>query len=403
MRLNDEERAMLAGRGGPAAQKAIEIVAALGEIYQAEDLIPVVSAQVAGVSYGNLGEAGLQFLRAWADEGARVVVPTTLNPAGMDLQAWRELGIPEGYARRQLEVVEAYRAMGITISCSCTPYLAGNVPGFGQHIAWSESSAVSYANSVLGARTNREGGPSALAAAITGRTAKYGLHLDHDRQGHLVVEVGCALHSPTDFSALGYMVGQMATDRVPYFRLNSGPEPGQDELKALGAAMAANGSVALYHVEGLTPEARSCNMLASGATIITIDSLAEGYQALDGTSRDIDLVWIGCPHASLAEIEHTADLLNGAQIEAELWVTAAREVLETASARALTGRIEACGGRVVADACLIGAPLGEMGFMNIATNSSKGAFYLRDHSHLQVRFGSLAQCIEAAIRGRWPG
>jgi len=394
---------MMAGREGPAAQKAMEIVAALGEIYGAEDLVPVVSAQVAGVSYGNLGEAGLEFLRAWADEGARVVVPTTLNPAGMDLLAWRELGIPEEYARRQLEVVEAYRAMGITISCSCTPYLAGNVPGFGQHIAWSESSAVSYANSVLGARTNREGGPSALAAAITGRTARYGLHLDQSRQGQLVVEVGCALGSPADFSALGYMVGQMATDRVPYFRLNSGPEPGLDELKALGAAMAASGSVALYHVEGLTPEARSCNMLASGATIITIDSLAEGYQALDGTSRDIDLVWIGCPHASLAEIEHTADLLHGAQIEAELWVTAAREVLETASARGLTGRIEACGGRVVADACLIGAPLGEMGLMNIATNSSKGAFYLRDHSHLQVRFASLAQCIEAAIRGRWPG
>jgi predicted aconitase len=140
MRLSREEQAMLAGRDGPAAQKAIEIVAALGDIYGAENLVPVVSAQVAGVSYGNLGEAGLEFLRAWADEGARVVVPTTLNPAGMDLQAWRELGIPEEYARPQLEVIDVYRTMGITISCSCTPYLAGNLPRFEQHIAWSESS-----------------------------------------------------------------------------------------------------------------------------------------------------------------------------------------------------------------------------------------------------------------------
>jgi len=403
VRLNDEERAMMSGREGPAAQKALEIVAALGEIYGAEDLVPVVSAQVAGVSYGNLGEAGLEFLRAWADEGARVVVPTTLNPAGMDLQAWRDLGIPEEYARQQLEVIEVYRAMGITISCSCTPYLAGNVPGFGQHIAWSESSAVSYANSVLGARSNREGGPSALAAAITGRTARYGLHLDESRQGHLLVEVSCALDSPADFSALGYLVGQMMDDRVPYFRLHSGPAPGLDELKALGAAMAASGAVALYHVEGITPEARSGNMLASGAAVISIDSLDQGYQALNGESRDVDLVWIGCPHASLAEIELTADLLAGAQVKAELWVTTAREVLETARDEGLTERIEASGGRVVADACLIGAPLGEMGLKNVATNSGKGAFYLRNHSHLQVRFGSLAQCLEAAISGRWPG
>jgi predicted aconitase len=402
VRLNDEERAMLSGREGPAAQKAMEIVVALGEIYGAEDLVPVVSAQVAGVSYGNLGEAGLEFLRAWADDGARVVVPTTLNPAGMDLQAWQDLGVPEKYARHQLEVIEVYRAMGITISCSCTPYLAGNVPRFGQHIAWSESSAVSYANSVLGARTNREGGPSALAAAIIGRTARYGLHLDHNRHGRLVVQVGCPLGSPADFSALGYMVGQMATDRVPYFRLKSGPEPGLDELKALGAAMAASGAVALYHVEGLTPETRSCDVLASGATIINIDSLDEGYEALDGTSRDVDLVWIGCPHASLTEIERTADLLKGARAKAQLWVTTAREVLETARFEGLTERIEASGGRVVADACLIGAPLREMELTNIATNSGKGAFYLRNHSRLQVRFGSLAQCIEASIEGRWP-
>jgi predicted aconitase len=403
VRLSDEERAILAGREGPAAQRAMEIVAALGEIYGAEDLVPVVSVQVAGVSYGNLGDAGLEFLRAWADEGARVVVPTTLNPAGMDLLAWRELGVPEEYAYRQLEVVEAYRAMGITVSCSCTPYLTGNVPRLGQHIAWSESSAVSYANSVLGARTNREGGPSALAAAITGRTARYGLHLDHNRQGRLLVEVGCPLGSAADFGALGYMVGQGAADRVPYFRFHSGSQPGPDELKALGAAMAASGAVALYHVEGLTPEARSGNMLAGDVAAFNVDSLDEGYQALDGTSQDLDLVWVGCPHASLREIELTAELLAGARVAAELWITTAREVRETARAQGLIGRIEACGGRVVADACLIGAPLGEMGFTRIATNSSKGAFYLRNHAHLQVRFGSLAQCVEAAIKGRWPG
>ncbi len=402
MRLSGEERAMLSGDQGPAGRKAMEIVVALAEVYEAEDLVPVASVQVAGVSFGNLGQAGLDFLREWAADGARVVVPTTLNPAGIDLEAWRQLGIPEEYARRQLEVIQAYRAMGITISCSCTPYLAGNTPAFGQHVAWSESSAVSYANSVLGARTNREGGPSALAAAITGRTARYGLHLHDHRRAQLIVDVACDLHSQADFSALGYLVGQRAGGGVPYLRLRSGLEPGLDDLKALGAAMAASGAVALYHVEGVTPEARSQEMLAGDASALAIESLQEGYELLNGVGREIDLVWVGCPHASLAEIERTADQLGGRRVKAALWVTTAREVFNAARARGLTDRIEASGGRVVADACLIGAPLGDMGISSVATNSSKGAFYLRNHPHRQVRFGTLAQCAEAAVDGRWP-
>ncbi len=402
MRLTNEEEAMLTGKEGPAVAKAMEILVALGEIYGAKRLVLVVSAQVAGVSYGNLGQAGLDFLRAWAEQGARVVVPTTLNPAGMDLEAWRDLGVPEAYARRQLEVIAAYRAMGVTISCSCAPYLAGNLPEFGQHVAWSESSAVSYANSVLGARTNREGGPSALAAAITGRTPAYGLHLDKNRQANLIVEVSCRLASAADYSALGHIVGQAAKDRVPYFRFNSGLQPGLDELKALGAAMAASGAVALFHVEGVTPEARSGEVLAGGATMVSIKSLDEGYRALDGTSGAVDLVWIGCPHASLAEIEETADQLDPLELSTPLWVTTSREVLRAARTKGLTDRIEARGGRVVADACLIGAPLGEMGITSVATNSAKAAFYLRSQQGLQVRFGPLPLCIRAAGTGQWP-
>lgn len=401
MQLTAEEEAMLAGKRGPAVAKAMEILVALGEIYGAKRLASVASVQVAGVSYGNLGQAGLDFLCEWADQGARVVVPTTLNPAGMDLQAWHEMGIPEVYARSQLEIIDAYRAMGVTTNCSCTPYLAGNLPKLGQHIAWSESSAVSYANSVLGARTNREGGPSALAAALTGRTPAYGLHLDHNRQAGLVVDVNCQLTSTADYSALGYIVGPKAKDKAPYFRFHGRPQPGLDELKALGAAMAASGAVALYHVEGITPEARCRHALPGGAATMAIASVEEGFRALDGNSQAIDLVWIGCPHASLAEIEHTVDQLRDRQLVAKLWVTAAREVLHTASARGLTARIEACGGRVVADACLVGAPLREMGITRMATNSAKAAFYLRTQQGVQVRFGTLAQCLDAAVQGKW--
>jgi predicted aconitase len=401
MRLTAEEEAMLAGAHGPATRKAMEILVALGTIYGAEDLVPVSSVQVAGVSYGTVGQAGLEFIRAWAEEGARVRVPTTLNPAGMDLEAWQEMGVPEEYARRQLELIAAYRAMGITTSCSCTPYLLDVSPQFGEHLAWSESSAVCYANSVLGARTNREGGPSALAAAITGRTARYGLHLDHNRQARLLVDVKCDVESIADYGALGYMVGQRAGDSVPYLRLPSGQKPGLEELKALGAAMAASGAVALYHLKGVTAEARLGEMPIPDAPLITIKSLEDGYRSLDGTGQDIQLVWIGCPHTSLAEIEQVVDLLQGRTLAAELWITEAREIINQARASSLADRLEASGGRLVADACLIGAPLRQMGFTSVATNSSKGAFYLRSLQGFDVRFGPLAQCVEAAVTGKW--
>jgi predicted aconitase len=401
MRLTAEEEAMLAGDSGPAVTKAMEILVALGTIYGAEDLVPVSSVQVAGVSFGNVGQAGLEFIQEWADQGARVVVPTTLNPAGMDLEAWQEMGVPEDFARPQLLLIEAYKAMGITISCSCTPYLLGVVPQLGEHLAWSESSAVGYANSVLGARTNREGGPSALAAAITGRTPNYGLHLDHNRQAQLVVNVKCEVDSVADYGALGYVVGKWAGDSVPYLRLLSGRKPGLEQLKAFSAALAASGAVALYHLEDVTAEARLGLVLSTDLPRITIESLEDAYRALDGAGRSVDLVWIGCPHASLEEMEQVADLLSGRTVTAELWVTGAREIVEQAQARGLSERLQAAGARLVAGACLIGAPLRQMGFTSVATNSSKGAFYLRSLQDGDVRFGSLAQCIEAAVTGSW--
>jgi predicted aconitase len=438
MYLTSEEKAMLAGDLGPGVKRAMEIVVALGKIYGAQELVPVQSVQVAGVSYKNLGDAGLEFLHEWAGQGARVRVPTTLNPAGMDLTHWRELGISEEFARKQMAVIEAFEAMGIVPSCSCTPYLTGNLPAFGQHIAWSESSAVSLANSVLGARTNREGGPSALAAAVTGRTARYGLHLDENRRATHIVEVLCPVTSEADFGALGYLVGKRVKNGVPYFkglgrsqiapagRQSSGPDAdcrplrasnhvlglgdgGQGMLKALGAAMAASGAVALYHVEGVTPEAQAKGVARVEAETVVIDSLDEGYAALNSptgfnaTQDEIDLVSIGCPHASLAEIEAVARWLVGKRVKAKLWVTTAREIRERAQEKGLVELIEAAGGRVVADTCLVVAPIEELAMRSMATNSAKAAFYAPTHSGLIVRFGRLEQCLAAAVTGRWPG
>lgn len=399
MELTVEERAMLAGDLGPGVGKAMEIIVALGRVYDAKGLIRVSSAQVAGVSYRNLGEAGLQFLTEWADQGARSRVPATLNPAGIDLRAWRELGFSEAFARRQMAVVEAYEALGVEPTCTCTPYLIGNVPAVDEHVAWAESSAVSYANSVLGARTNREGGPSAMAAAITGRTAAYGLHVEENRRAALRVEVRCPVRTLSDFGALGHLVGKRALNKIPFF--DGLVECSNTELKVLGAAMAASGAVALYHVSGVTPEADRSYALRPDYQSLVVSDLRPAYAALNGDAKEIDLVWFGCPHAGVEEIAQVVRLLDGRQLRTALWITTARETREEAASLGLVQAIEASGGRVVADMCVVVAPMQELAFRTLATPSAKGASYVPSHSGLAVRYGSVEQCVEAAITGVW--
>jgi len=401
LRLSPEEKAMLAGDRGEGVRKAAEIVVALGRIYGAEYLVPVTSVQVAGVSYRNLGQAGLEFLTEWASQGARVRVPTTLNPAGIDLRAWKELGFSREFARLQAAVIDAYHRLGIRTTCTCTPYLVGNMPQTGGHVAWAESSAVSYANSVLGARTNREGGPAALAAAIVGRTAAYGLHLDENRRAALRVEVRCPVRTQSDFGALGTLVGRAARNRVPYF-IGLDDACSEASLKALGAAMAASGAVALYHVAGVTPESGVPGIVLDDAETLVVEDLAPAYEALGSDVTRIDLVWFGCPHADLGEIAEVVRLLDGRQVQSALWITTAREIREQAEEKGLVGAVEACGGRVVADMCVVIAPMQELGYRTLATPSGKGATYVPSHAGLQVRFGTVERCVEAAVCGRWP-
>ena len=398
MLLTKEEQEMLDGEQGPAVQRAMEIVVALGNIYDAEKLVPVTSVQVAGVSYKNLGEAGIAFLNEWAEAGAKVRVQTTLNPAGMDLDNWKEVGFDEEFAKNQLRVVEAFQKMGIPPSCSCTPYLTGNVPRFGDNIAWSESSAVSFANSVIGAKTNREGGPSAIAAALAGRTAEFGLHLDENRLAQYVVDVKCDVKAISDFGALGNIIGKAVKNKIPYFK---GLVGDSDQLKSLGASMAASGAVALYHIKGLTPEARLKKMHQDSAEEIVIDSLKPGYDALNSDVTDIDFVSVGCPHASIAELQKIAGLVKGKSLKAVLWVTTAKQTRALAERMGLVKVIEQAGGKVLSDTCMVVAPVEHFGFKSLATNTGKGAKYAPSHCKLNTRFGSLEKCIQAAVTGRW--
>jgi predicted aconitase len=445
LHLTAEEEAWLAGDAGPAVKRAMEIVVALATIYGAERLVPVESVQISGVSYRNIGDAGLDFLRRWADEGARVRVPTTLNPTAMDMIDWAAQGFSVDFAEKQAAVVEVFARMGVGGGHpvpTCTPYLIGNRPPVGAHVAWAESSAVAFANSVLGARTNREGGPGAIAAALTGRTGDYGLHLDAARVPTLRVEVTAPFEAISDYSALGAIVGQRASKGVPIFvglpltrADDSGRDPlWEEKLKALGAAMAATGAVALFHVAGVTPEAsgmgngewrignpesrmesresRIQNRGSSGEDpgggqapvrldTLVVDDLAPGYAALSDPVTEIDLVWIGCPHASLQELALVAERVRGMTLRVPLWVTCARPVRSLAVEQGLVDIIEAAGGRVFADACMAIAPVRDLGFSAVATPSAKGATYLRNLARVAARFGTLDACVEAALTGRW--
>lgn len=388
MYLTREEEKMYAGEYGPAVEKSMEILVALGDIYGADGMVEIVSAQISGVSYKTIGEAGLEYLDDLASEGAQVQVPSTLNPAGVDLDQWKSLGFPEEFTRKQLLIVEAYRKMGISTTCTCTPYLVGNVPPLGSHIAWSESSAVCYANSVLGARTNREGGPGALSAAICGRTPNYGYHLDQGRVPNLLVEVETPL-AGSDYGALGYLVGKAVGNGVPYFKLLDKQQikPQVNQLKALGAALASSGAVALYHMENTTPEYREVIQHTGNLEKLTItrNDLDNTREKLS-TAQKPDLVCLGCPHASLEEIMEVALKLDGKKLANQLWVCTSISVKAAADRMGYTEMIEKAGGHVVCDTCMVVAPIEDMGFKVIGVDSAKAANYVPSMCGLDVVF-----------------
>ena len=393
MHLTREEDAMLAGEQGRATQKAMQILVALGKIFDAERLVKVSSVQVSGVSYKNLGDAGLEFLSELARDG-KARVKTTLNPAGMSLTDWKSQGIDSGFAEKQLQVIDAYGKLGVEITCTCTPYLAGNEPSFGQHIAWGESSAVAYANSVIGARTNREGGPSALAASLTGRTPLYGLHMRENRVPTIAVDVEAQLRFPEDFSAMGYFVGRTAKDGIPYFR--GVRRASLEDLKTLSAALASSGGVAMFHVEGLTPE--------FGLGAKNLEALTFTKKELTETDSQLnddgvpDFVSVGCPHCSLTELATLAKLLSGRQVRREFWVCCSREVKRQGDEAGYSKLIEESGAKFALDTCMVVAPVEELGFKVVATNSAKACHYLRN-AGLKVRFMPLEECVVEATRG----
>ncbi|MFH1722332.1 MAG: aconitase X catalytic domain-containing protein [Candidatus Altiarchaeota archaeon] len=398
MYLTKEEEKILAGEEGNAAAKSMKILVALGEIYRAEKLIPVGSVQVAGVSYHNLGDAGLEYLAELAKDG-QVKVLTMLNPAGMDLENWKNLGISPEFAKKQELVIEAFAKMGITTTCTCTPYLIGNLPRYGEHIAWAESSAVTFANSVIGARTNREGGPSALAAGLIGKTPSYGLHLEENRRPTIHIEVSANVETLPDFGALGYVIGTNAKGEIPY--ITGIKDADTDKLKSFSASVITYGSKPIFHMEEITPEAEKYSP-PKEKIMIDAKQLKEGYEALNDEVANLTFVCIGCPHASIKEIAEVAEVIKGKKVKdgMELWVCTARPMKSISDNRGYTKVIEDAGGKFACDTCMVVAPL-KGRFDNVVTTSAKACFYSRGKNKMATKIGSIEQCIDTAVSGLW--
>jgi len=385
MFLSPEEEKMLAGENGETLQKMLELLVALGKVFGAERLVSIRSAQVSGASFKTIGEYGLAWLSSL---DARAVVPAVLNPIGMPRERWEEMGIEPEFAARQQAVIAAYKRLGVNLECTCTPYYLHET-SFGDHLAWSESSAVSYANSVIGARTNREGGPAALAAALVGKTPCYGLHLDKNRRPGVVIEIKSdeTYWDIARYGALGYHTGKLVGNKIPYFQ---GIAPDHDQMKALGAAMAATGAVALYHIHDITPEARRNQFTISDLEIIRIES-SEIDQLF--TNISIDAVAVGCPHCSPAELIDIARLLKGKTVTKPFYVFAAQGVIDNNSMT--VNALEKSGARVYADTCMVVSPVMEQ-YQAIMVNSGKALAYVPDMCGAVARIGSIEECVEVA-------
>src|SRR5712691_4020174 len=384
MRLTNAQRRLL-DAGTPAQRTAMRILLAVARISEAERLVPVTSAHVSGASYKLIGDAGLEFLEDFAHD-ARVAAPTTVNPLGTDPAQWQDLGVPPEFAERQDRIARAYVRMGVQPTFSCTPYLLGIRPNFGEHIAWAESNAVCFANSVLGARSNRESGPSALAAAVVGATPDYGLHRDRGRQPTVVVRVETKPRG-IDFSLIGLVAGERVGDGLPFFRGFRGTE---GDLKWLGAALASSGSCGMFHLEGVTPEARKARVKGLKSVRVTRADLVAAKRAhTDGT--EAEMIGLGAPQLSSDELREVARLVDRAPPRIPVWVFTSR-IARDANPDAVA-TIERRGGRVLADTCLEGTLL-EHRFGTVATPSGKGAYYLPRLSRQKVVFEELQTLLE---------
>ena len=408
LHLSDYDRELLAGESGPGVQMAMRIIVRMAEIQGVERLIDIEAAHIDSSLY--MGAATLEFAEKLANLGAKVAVPSTLNVSGVDERSWRHWSVPPDWAEKAQRQMRAYEEMGCIPSWTCAPYQTEFKPKFGQQIAWGESNAIVFANSVIGARTERYPDLLDICAAITARVPAAGLHLRENRAGQVVLRLkevpDLVQRDESFYPVLGHLMGKIAGEKNPGV-VGMEVHPEWDQLKALGAAAASSGTIGLFHLVGITPEAPTLEAALQGnepeqEIDVTMDHLREARRELStAEGRELDLIVLGCPHFSLAEFERLVRLIDGKVKHNGVMflVNSSRAMRALADEAGYLRSLEAFGGVLTVDTCPLATPMLSPEIEVVMTNSAKFSYYAPGLLDERVVFGALEDCVLSAIEG----
>ncbi len=409
MRLSDREKEMLDGKAGEAVRMAMAILTDIGDAVGAEEMVEIVHVHTDSGFY--LGDAGLDFVEHLAALEGKVSVPTTMNNTSFDLEKGIAYGVSQNLFDKIKRLEKAHLKMGAIPTWTCAPYQDGIVPRFGSHVAWSESNAIAFVNSIIGARTNRTGDLIDICSAITGRYPKFGLYLDENRKAEILIDCENLAENifadPAFYPLLGYLAGQIAGNKVVAIDGIPG-SVSVENLKGLGAAAAASGSVALYHVIGVTPEAHTRAMCLKekrppNSITLTLQMLRNVEEKLWTTHAErVEWIGLGCPHFSFSEFRELAGLIAGHKVNRDVKVTVftSRNILAWVKRLGILKILNDAGVEVYSDGCLLLFPQKMNRAGTMMTNSAKAANYIYSQSGLKAAYGSIRDCVDSAIEGK---
>lgn len=398
MHLDSAQERMLRGDTGEARQFAMEIASKVGDAVGADELVPIRSAHVLA-HYSSLHDAGVDVLERFAASGGKFAVPTSVDPASIDLQNWKSFGIPEDYARQQFRLCDAYARMGGMRCWTCVQYQVCNFPKAGDTLAWAESSAVVFANSVLGCRSNKITAGMDVACAVLGLTPRFGMLLEENRRAAVAFRLGPKELTDLDYRSIGYFIGKNAGSRVPVLA-GLPPSVTSDQIKHLGAGAAAAGPVTMIHYPGITPGSRSVQEATGGNRVeeveITRSDLGDVEDDLNQISGLPDLVAFGVPHLSVNELGELARMLEGRRVKegVSMYAYTSSQAFDMAERSGITEAIEEAGARISHSTDAEISPLKALGFRTVLTNSAKLAEIVSSEGEIKLGYASQKEIID---------
>ncbi len=398
MHLDSSQEKLLRGEGGEAKQFAMEVVTRVGDAVDAGSLVPIKSAHVLA-HYSSLHDAGIEVLERFASSGGKFAVPTSVDPASIDLQNWRSFGVPEDYARQQFRLCDAYAKLGGMRCWTCVQYQVCNFPKQGENVAWAESSAVVFANSVLGCRSNKITAGMDVSCAVLGLTPLFGMLEDENRAATVSFKLNLGPLTDLDYRSIGFFVGRRAGARVPVLEgLPSSVT--SDEVKHLGAGAAAAGPVTMIHLPGITPGSKTASAATAGEKVEQIEvsrsDLAAVEEDLNQTAELPDLVAFGVPHLSVNELGVLSKQLEGRKLKrgVKMYLYTSGQAYEMAERTGIRDSIEASGARLTHSTDAEISPLKRLGFETVMTNSAKLAEIVSSEGEIRMRYATQKSIID---------